>query len=233
MIVAEHRAFDAGGHVTGETVTGDGITARTTTYGAYTESRYPSSVASVLGQTTNFVHDLRFGEPRQITDPDGDVSRTEYDAFGRTVPETEPDGTVTAVTYQRCGTVTCPDVPDAEEAVKVTVTRTHGTTRTAPTRAAYLDVLGREIMTEVQALDSAKGWRRQFRQYDPLGRPKHVSPQYFSTDAAPSCSGSDKCTSYAYDAFFTQEIVTRPGGGTVQTDRRGGRRRAVVLSKCM
>ncbi|MYA16356.1 MAG: RHS repeat protein [Gammaproteobacteria bacterium] len=221
LTLATDRAFDAGGHVTGETVTGDGIASRTTSYGTYTESRYPSSVTNALSQTTNFAYDLRFGQPKQTTNPDGHVSRTEYDAFGRTVRETAPDGTVTATTYQRCGTVACPDVPDAEEAVKVTVTQTHGTTQTAPTRAAYLDVLGREIMTEVQALDSAKGWRRRFRQYDPLGRPKHVSPPYFSTDAAPSCSGSDKCASYAYDAFFTQEIVTRPGGGTVQTDRSG------------
>ena len=89
-------------------------------------------------------------------------------------------------------------------------------------------MLGREITTEVQALDAAKGWRRRFRQYDPLGRPKHVSPPYFSTDTAPSCAGSNKCTTYAYDAFFTQEIVTRPGGGTVRTDRSGSAGRTTV-----
>ncbi|MYF28075.1 MAG: hypothetical protein F4169_04300, partial [Gammaproteobacteria bacterium] len=33
--------------------------------------------------------------------------------------------------------------------------RRDGTTQTAPTRVAYLDVLGRETMTEVQALDPA------------------------------------------------------------------------------
>ncbi|MYF28073.1 MAG: hypothetical protein F4169_04290, partial [Gammaproteobacteria bacterium] len=155
LTLATDRAFDAGGHVTGETVTGDGIAARTTSYGTYTESRYPSSVTNALGQTTSFAYDLRFGQPRRTTDPDGHAATAEYDAFGRTVRETAPDGTVTATTYQRCGTVTCPDVPDAEEAVKVTVTHAHGTTQTAPTRVAYLDVLGRETMTEVQALDPA------------------------------------------------------------------------------
>ena len=198
--LASDRAFDADGHVTGVTTTGDDIASRTTTYGEYTEDRYPASVANALSQTTSFVYDLRFGEPKQVTDP---------------------DGTVTATAYERCDVVTCPDVADAEEAVRITVTQTNGTTQTAPTRVAYLDVLGREIMTETQALDSTKGWRRQFRQYDPLGRPKHVSPPYFSTETAPSCSGSNACTSYAYDAFFTQEIVAKAGGGTVQTDRSG------------
>ena len=221
LTLATDRTFDVDGHATGETVSGDGITSRTTTYGAYTEDRYPSSVTNALGQTTGFVYDLRFGKPKQVTDPDSDVSSTEYDAFGRTARETAPDGTVTATTYERCDVATCPDVADAEEAVKITVTHTHGSTQTAPTRVAYLDVLGREIMTETQALDAAKGWRRQFRQYDPLGRPKHDSPPYFSTETAPSCSVSNMCTSYTYDAFFTQHIVTRAGGGTVQTDRGG------------
>ena len=54
LMLATDRAFDASGHVTGETVTGDGITARTTSYGTYAESRYPSSVTNALGQRTSF-----------------------------------------------------------------------------------------------------------------------------------------------------------------------------------
>ena len=138
LTLASDRAFDADGHVTGVTTTGDDIASRTTTYGEYTEDRYPASVANALSQTTSFVYDLRFGEPKQVTDPDGNASSVEFDAFGRTGRETAPDGTVTATAYERCDVVTCPDVADAEEAVRITVTQTNGTTQTAPTRYAYV-----------------------------------------------------------------------------------------------
>ncbi|MYD95906.1 MAG: RHS repeat-associated core domain-containing protein [Gammaproteobacteria bacterium] len=223
LTLTTDRRFDTRGRVTRETVSGDGITSRTTTNGSYTESRYPSSVTNALYQTVNIVYDLRFGEPKQLTDPNSDVSRISYDAFGRRVRETAPDGTAMSTTYQRCGAagVVCPNVPNAEEAVKVTTTVANGTTQTAPTRVAYLDVLGREVVSDEEAFDSTDGWRRQHREYDKQGRLKHVSRPYFSTGTAPRCATAGTCTSYHHDAVFTQRIVTRAGGGTVQTDRSG------------
>ena len=223
LTLATDRAFDAAGHVTGETTTGDGIAARTTSYGTYTEDRYPSSLTNALNQTVGIVYDLRFGEPKQLTDPNSNVSSIGYDAFGRKVLEMAPDGTSTTTTYERCGAagVVCPDVPNAEEAVKVTTTVTNGTTQTAPNRVVYLDVLGRVVVSDEEAFDSTDGWRRQHREYDTQGRLKHVSRPYFSTGTAPRCATTGTCTSYHYDASFTQRIVTRAGGGTVRTDRSG------------
>ena len=223
LTLTRDRTFDARGRTTRDTISGDAITSRTTTYGSYTEGRYPSSVTNALSQTNRIVHDLRFGEPKQLTDPDSDVSRITYDAFGRVVRETAPDGTTTATSYERCDAsgVVCPNVPNAEEAVKVTTAVTNGTTQTAPTRVAYLDVLGREVVSDEQAFAATDGWRRQHREYDALGRLKHVSPPYFSTATAPRCATTAACTTYHYNAPFTQRIVTRAGNGTVQTDRTG------------
>ena len=223
------RTFTGAGHVYTERVSGDDVAARTTAFGSYTESRYPSSVTNPLGQRTSFGYDLRYGVPNSITDPDSRVATLEYDAFGRVVRSTATDGTVATITYARC--TACPNSSASEEAVVVTTTVSNGSTQVAPTQRVYLDVLGREVLTEVEALDSKQGWRRQFRNYDPQGRLKDVSRPYFSTEAAFACShprdegadleGPSDCTVHNYGSAddTVESSIVRPDGGEMRTVR--------------
>ena len=94
LTLTTSRTFTAAGHVAAEQVSGDGVAARTTSFGAYAEGRYPSSATNPLGHRTGFGYDMRHGAPKSIVDPDGRVATREYDAFGRVVRSTAADGTV-------------------------------------------------------------------------------------------------------------------------------------------
>ena len=76
-------------------------------------------------------------------------------------------------------------------------------------------------MTEVEAFDSADGWRRQFRNYDPQGRLRHVSRPFFSTATAAACWRSADCTVHHYGSADDQaeSRIVRPDGGSLETVR--------------
>ena len=219
LTLTTSRTFTATGHLATEQVAGDGVAARTTSFGAYAEGRYPSSATNPLGHRTSFGYDVRHGAPKRIADPDARVATREYDAFGRVVRSTAADGTVATTTYARC--TACPNLSAGEEAMSVTTTLRNGATQVAPTRRVHLDVLGREILTEVEAFDSADGWRRQFRNYDPQGRLRHVSRPFFSTATAAACWRSADCTVHHYGSADDQveSRIVRPDGGSLETVR--------------
>ncbi len=155
------RTF-TGNNLTAATVSGSGITSRSITYGpTFTEDRYPDSVSNALSHTTNLDYDLRFGQANDLTDPDGNVTAIEYDAFGRHERVTVQDGSETLTSYARCDLTDCSAVTGAVAAVKITTSVSNGSTQVAPTQVRYLDVLGREVLSEVEALASANGWHRQ------------------------------------------------------------------------
>jgi YD repeat-containing protein len=109
---------------------------------------------------------------------------------------------------------------NADAALKVTTTTSYGVTQTAPTSVVYYDVLGREVLSEVVALEAAVAdWRRQRTEYDTRGRVKYVSIPYFSTQGTPTCTGAETdCTWYAYDVRDRVTREDRPDGGFTTTD---------------
>ncbi len=96
--------YDGFGNVNSQTVTGIGMTARTTTANWGTSGQFPTSITNALSQTTSRGWNYSLGLPASVTDPNGLVTSWSYDNFGRRTIETRPDGTSTAWTYASCTT---------------------------------------------------------------------------------------------------------------------------------
>jgi RHS repeat-associated protein len=218
-----HTRTFTGSHPTSVATTGSGIASRTVSFGTpYVQSRYPASVTNAAGHTTTLAYDLRFGQVSQATDPDSNVTSLEYDGFGRVVRTTTQDGTDREVSYERCDVVGCPAVAGAVAAVKVTTTAANGSVQVAPTRAEYLDVLGRTVLTEVEALDSGDGWHRQRAVYNNRALVQYVSRPYFSTQTTPTCAGAGaNCTWFTYDIRDRVTREDRPDLGFTTTAYAG------------
>ena len=109
----------------------------------YTSDGYFADwVDNAKGHRTQFVVDATHGQPTQVTDPNGLVATTSYDAFGRVYDATGP-GTPTAFTrYRWCGTgVWCPT--DVKYRLEV---RQAG----APINYTYFDQFNRTLRTLVR-----------------------------------------------------------------------------------
>lgn len=94
--------YDGFGNPTIQTVTGYGMTARTTTTGWSADGRFPISVTNALGHTATASFYQDTGLPYQATDPNGLTSTIYYDNFGRNSQETRPDGTYTTFAVVDC-----------------------------------------------------------------------------------------------------------------------------------
>ncbi|MBX3706200.1 MAG: RHS repeat-associated core domain-containing protein [Pseudomonadales bacterium] len=218
------RSFDtANKHaMSSETVTGDGVDARTTTFQTpYINNRYVSEVTRPVDgsetHVTSRTMDHRFGQPDSVTDANGRTTDIEYDPFGRVVRETAPDGTESLVAYERCDLTDCANGGHAEVATKITATFVNGSTQVAPTRVTYLDILGRPVLTEVEALRSSDGSHRQRTVYDTRGRVQYVTRPNFGVTPL-SCSGAgSNCTWYTYDSRSRVTREDRPDGGFTTT----------------
>jgi RHS repeat-associated protein len=218
----ETRTF-TGNNLTQVAISGAGITARSTQLGpTYTEDRYPAAVTNAEGHATNLGYDVRFGAASSITDPDGNITAIERDPFGRVIRVSQQDGTDVDTTYESCDWVDCSAVSGAEAATKVTVTTTNGSVQVAPTTVQYVDVRGRTVLNEVEALDASDGWQRQRTVYDNRGRVESVSRPYFSTTTTPTCSGAGTdCTYYTYDVRDRVTREDRPDLGFTTTTFSG------------
>jgi len=89
------------GNLTTVTVTGVGMSARTTTTNWGSTGQFPIEIKNALSQTTYKAWDYALGVPTSETDPNGIEVEWQYDVFGRRTREDRPDGTYsTCVTFR-------------------------------------------------------------------------------------------------------------------------------------
>jgi len=100
--VTHNLAYDFFGNVSSRSVTGAGMSARTTTTDWGSRGQLPASIRNALSQTTALSWDLGRGLPLAITDANSLSVGFGYDAFGEPVQQIEPDGTSTTWTRVAC-----------------------------------------------------------------------------------------------------------------------------------
>ncbi len=167
---------DANGHTTtaGYDPTGTFVTTVTNAQGHVTATAYygVNGVATTRGV---------YGQVRSVTDANGAVVTTEYDALGRRTKVTQPDGFWTTTSYVSFGTVGSQHVRTASQLGLSTWTYFDGLGRTIKQQSTGAE--NRQIITETQydargavtrtsvpykAGTSTKQWTTSA--YDPLGR---------------------------------------------------------------
>jgi RHS repeat-associated protein len=98
--------YDGFGNVNSSTVTGVGMTARTTSAvysnGTYTTGQFPLSETNALSQTTSLTWNYDLAVPLNVTDPNGLTTSWLYDPYGRRTRETRPDSTYTTWAIAAC-----------------------------------------------------------------------------------------------------------------------------------
>lgn len=162
-------ARNANGHMT------------TTAYDS--EAMMETSFTDALGQTTTTQYygvdgvaadNGLYGQVKQVTDPNGAVVSTVYDALGRAVSITQPDGFVSATAYFDLGTVGSQLV--------------YSTNSMNLSSWSYFDGLGRQIKSKGTAPDNKIVVADT--EYDQRGKVKRASLPYFEVGGTPLWSSS-------------------------------------------
>ncbi|MBX3704369.1 MAG: VCBS repeat-containing protein [Steroidobacteraceae bacterium] len=96
-------AYDAFGNVASRSVTGAGMSPRTTTISWGPRGQLPASVTDPLQQTYTLAWNQGTGLPLAVTDPNTLTVSWTYDAFGRLAQETRPGGINTTWSREACG----------------------------------------------------------------------------------------------------------------------------------
>jgi RHS repeat-associated protein len=194
--------YDAFGNVASETVTGAGMTARTTLTGWGTRGHFPQSLTNPLNQVTNQTWNELFGLPASVTDPNGIQTTWSYDEFGRPTLETRPDGTKTSWSYSLC-----PSGCDARVRYYVVEEERDTANAVFKTRIRYFnrwDVVGWEYAS---LLDTEAAWTA-VRDFDARGR---VITQYVPYRTTEAEQGSRRWTYDQLDRVVTEGLYTSGG----------------------
>ena len=203
--------YDAFGHRITATISGSGITTRSTSAGYDLLGEFQTSSTNALSQSESWTYtsaqSLAFGEPTSHTGPNGLTTSWTYDSFGRPTLETRPDGNKTATSYAYCsgvngGSASC--VTYGAFIATATPQNSSGTQNGAQA-IAYYDSLSRGIAGDAQGFDGT--WIRQATNYDSWGRVSQTSRPYFVS------GGTAKWTVYTDDILGRPTHVALPNGG--------------------
>ncbi len=115
--VTTSAGFDACGNlksisVVGSTSTGAAMPARATSMNFGSRCQLPESITDAMGNVRTLQYSYDFGLPTQLTDPNGLVTRWQYDDFGRRQSERRPDLTWTTWAHESCSVGPCWGVAD-------------------------------------------------------------------------------------------------------------------------
>ena len=95
-------AYDGFGNLASRSVTGIGMSARTTTLNWGSRGQLPINMVNPLSQATAMSWGYGLGQPIAMTDPNALTMNWAYDAFGRLTQETRPDQTTTQWSLAAC-----------------------------------------------------------------------------------------------------------------------------------
>ena len=220
-------AYDAYGNPTAQTVydsygtsgavaTGDPRTTLT----VYDEhGLLPVRVTNPLSHTRTTDYDYRFQVPLTETDPNGAVTRYQYDPFGRLsqvwLPACDGDPTFQAEYHDT-------ESPYREVARQRVDDCSSPTGEYAETHVFY-DGLGRQIQTQTQG-DTPGSFVVTNVKYDPLGRRQQVSVPYAGSGTLGLYQSPDWSQGYTltdYDPLDRVTRVTPPDGQATDTFYNG------------
>lgn len=191
---------DGWGNRTSTTVSGQGVTSRTSKTIYDTQGRLPVSTENAKGQQENLTLDPVWGQIKTATDANQLSVSYEYDGLGRKIKSTSVDGIVTSWTYAFCSEL-------AGCSYKLT-RHTNG----QPDVTDYIDGLGRTLRSSVVGFDGRASLVDT--EYDDLGRVKRKSDPYYPGD-------TPRWTVYEYDALSRVTKETRPDAGYNQYSYNG------------
>ncbi|HEV2365327.1 MAG TPA: FG-GAP-like repeat-containing protein [Caulobacteraceae bacterium] len=194
--------YDSFGNRKSATVSGPGITTRTTSQMFDSAGEFMTSATNALNQSESWNHSASFGLPTSHTDIDQLTSSWNYDTFGRPTLATATDGTQTKYQYLYCsgvdgGSASCP--ANSAFLVQATPLGTDGATQIGPITITYYDALSREIASSVQGFDGTV--IRVDTPYDAQGHIAQTSRPYFCPGTPAACNGSPQWTVFTYDAL--------------------------------
>ncbi len=202
-------SYDSHGNRIGTTVVGAHVASRSSSLGNFSHSRYPGTLTNALSHVTTIdSYDVRFGLPKQVTDANGLVASTVYDAFGRAVSYTNVDGVTATMAYESCSLVVCDAVGSVTPSYRVS-----SSSPIAPTTMNYYDRIGRLVRSETQAFDpNATASIVRDYYYDNLGRLDHYSLPYEK-------GGVAYMVTRTYDLRNRVTNEYRPDGGSTSINR--------------
>jgi RHS repeat-associated protein len=179
------------------------------------DGRFPATMTNAKSQSTEFEYDARFGSVTLAKDPNGLVTRWEYDDFGRKTFERRGYASRAATTYvdytqwsydaceSGCGTINGATV---RLVIQVQV-KGSDDTQIAPTTKTYFDEHNREIRSETETLNGSNAVAKSFKDtvYDAIGNVWRVSLPYFE-------SGSPQWVESSYDDLQRKTAEVAPNG---------------------
>jgi RHS repeat-associated protein len=215
-------SYDSFGNLSGQTVTGVGMAARTSSVNWGTTGQLPTTSTNALSQITHTNFDANSGKLLSVQDPNGISISWLYDPFQRKEQETRPDGTTTTWAYNSCAAAGCVNSNNKSTVVQTNI-NVGGTTLN--TQNTYLDAFDRTLVTSKQMLNGA--FDRNEIQYDNMGNVhQQVAPCTFVSCVA-------YLTTNTYDSLNRLLTSQRPISATnsalqTTTMQYAGRTRTVT-----
>ena len=190
-----------------------GSRSSSTSYDA--NGRFPTSNTNPLNHVESLQYDVRTGAVTQLTDPNGLITKWQYDSLGRKTREIRPDGTQTRWDYVVCNG-SCAGNGGTNTAfyyVQETPLASDGATANGAWRKTYFDVFERPIRNETQGFN-ASDIIVTLMQYDVLGRSSASSRPYYNGQTA-------YWTTTSFDILDRTIQVTEPNGSKTTTSYNG------------
>ena len=200
--------YDSYGNKVKETISGSGISSRSTTFGYSSDGKFQTSVTNAIGLKETKTYDARFGTLTSLTGPNGLKTTWKYDALGRKIEEKRADGTKTSWSH-----VWGHNYIGARNVLYSVGVSTSG----KPFTRTYYDKLGREVGAYTYTMN--KGNRTSYtsrriqthKYYNAKGELYIETMPHYGTDAKPYIR------TY-FDAYGRAIKETKPGpDGSMQT----------------
>ena len=179
--------------------------ATTVTYNA--DYLYPQSQTNQLGHVTTFDFDNATGNLLQTSDPNGAMSKNEYDGVGRLIktdvtnPKTNSFATIKTISYN-------------DNAMPYSVHQTtYNDDDVAIDSYAYIDGLGRQI--ESKSENANYNWTTTASVFDERGNvTKMLQPHFSGNPNFEQIDTNRIGTNFSYDALNRATSITNPLGTT-------------------